>query len=68
MLCDELTDCLAGQVCCVNAAGATGPIYTCGYPPCATHEACVPGGMCGQAGNVCTPDAAQASGAKCTPG
>ena len=67
MFCDDPSDCLAGQVCCVDSNAESGGVYTCGYAPCATHEACTPGGTCEQAGFVCVDDPQQASGAKCVP-
>jgi hypothetical protein len=67
MFCDDPSDCLAGQVCCVDSNAGNGGVYTCGYAPCATHEACTPGGTCEQAGFVCIEDPQQASGAKCVP-
>jgi len=46
MLCDDASDCGAGEVCCENDAGSGSVVYQCAKAPCGLREVCVEGSAC----------------------
>lgn len=67
-LCDDASDCPAGQQCCAGSWGGTGPSYhACTADRCQDHVTCLPGSVCpaglrceplphNQARGMCVPD------------
>jgi hypothetical protein len=64
LLCDDASDCQAGEVCCQNPVPGGFVVYACGKPPCSLREACIEGGAC-QPGLTCEPSKDSPTGALC---
>ena len=64
MLCDDASDCKAGEVCCQNPVAGGGVVYECGKAPCGLRETCLEGGVC-QPGLVCESGKDTPTGAHC---
>jgi hypothetical protein len=64
MLCDDASDCKAGEVCCQNAIAGGYVVYECGKPPCSLRETCIEGGAC-RPGLTCQLSSDSPTGATC---
>lgn len=64
MLCDDASDCQAGEVCCQEAVAGGYEVYVCGKAPCGLREVCVEGGAC-ERGLTCQSSKKYPTGASC---